>query len=275
MQHKASASGFADQLALNAEKTLVSQIDVNGKVVENSALELSDQIFDKRKEIIQASNGGDIANLMGAYYATLRKYYNHCNAKANELHNKYEKLYLNQEAESVSRQVQEMEALKRRFESNNKMAEQRDEAHKEASALYEQFTDKVLKMKFSNSNMRESQELRFQETASKAKHWRFEISHQLETYLSRNIQMADELYLKTLVALDDELERLRKFKLQLDIEAARIDHLTHTPMFATRRLKKEALHVAQGAPSASNIAKFEAYNVKLGNRRLTWPRTAK
>jgi hypothetical protein len=266
LQRIASARGFADQLALNAEKNIMSQVDVVGKVIENSALELSGQILEKRKQMIQASNEDDIANLMDMHYVTLKKYYNKCNAKAAELRNKYEKLYLDQEAESVSRQVREMEAMKRRFESNNEMAEQREEAHKQASTLYEQFTEKVLRMKVSNSNMREDQDLRFQEAASRAKHWRFELSHRLETSLCSNVKMADELYLNTLVNLDNELESLRKFKLGLDLEAARMDHLVHTPLFASRRLKDEALHIARDAPSASNIAKFEAYNLKLGSR---------
>ena len=45
-----------------------------------------------------------------------------------------------------------------------------------------------------------------------------------------------------------------------------MEHLAHTPLFASRRLKDEALYEAQSAPSASNIAKYEAYNLKLGSR---------
>jgi hypothetical protein len=257
---------FTDDLVVDTEKVLMKQVDMSGKVLENSMVHLSDNLYKRKKEMMASYNQEEIGKLMDTHYITLKKYYEMINNRAQEMRDKYETIYFAQELESITRQTREMDSLKNRFRTNNKMEEQRVDAHKAADQLFKDFAGNVLKLKVSNSNIREDQNMRMEDTISKTKHWRFEYSHKLETSLERRIKHADELYLRTVERLDHELEALKKFKYATDMDAARVKHMAHTPLFAARRYQDEANYNAQMAPSASNLAKAESYRFKVGSR---------
>ena len=260
------SSKFADDLVTDTEKILLKQVEMSGKVLESSLVTLSDQIYRKKKEMMTSYDEEEISNLMDTHFVTLKKYYEMISHRAREMRDKYEEIYFAQELESISRQSKEMEAMKNRFRNNNKMEEHREDAHKAADQLFRDFADKVLKLKVSNSNMKEDQEMRMKETISKSKHWRFEYSHKLESSLQKRIKHADELYLRTIERLDHELETLKKFRYATDMDTVRVKHLSNTPRFASRRYMEEARQIANAAPTKPNLAKLEAYNFKLGNR---------
>ena len=200
---------------------------------------LSDQTYKKKKEMMTSYDQEEISNLMDTHFVTLKKYYEMISHRAQEMRDKYEEIYFSQELESISRQSKEMEAMKNRFRNNNKMEEHREDAHKAADQLFRDFADTVLKLKVSNSNMKDDQEMRMKESISKSKHWRFEYSHKLESSLQKRIKHADELYLRTIERLDHELEVLNKFRYAIDMDAVRVKHLSNTPRFAALRYMEE------------------------------------
>lgn len=260
------SSKFADDLVTDTEKILLKQVEMSGKVLENSLVTLSDQIYKKKKEMMTSYDQEEISNLMDTHFVTLKKYYEMISHRAQEMRDKYEEIYFSQELESISRQSKEMEAMKNRFRNNNKMEEHREDAHKAADQLFRDFADTVLKLKVSNSNMKDDQEMRMKESISKSKHWRFEYSHKLESSLQKRIKHADELYLRTIERLDHELEVLNKFRYATDMDAVRVKHLSNTPRFAALRHMEEARQTASAVPTKHNLARHEAYNFKLGNR---------